>query len=184
MARPSPRASSVSSSRRIVALDADSDDDAGVQEVGGEEPRLARPDDDATRPVVHQRPDLAEVARGGEPALRHHEHVRSEALDLVEHVARDDDAAAVAAEAVEELDHVRALARIEPGERLVEHDQPRVVDDRLRELDPLAHALRVGRQPPLVVGVELDGRERGAGRAVGIGKAVAGRPTGARTRAR
>ena len=72
---------------------------------------------------------------------------------------------------------------IEARQRLVEHDQPGVVDDRLRELDPLAHALRVRRQPPLVVRVELDGRERRPGRAVGIGQAVERRPTGARTRA-
>ena len=143
-----------------------------MEEIAGEQPRRARPDDDPPRPVVHQGPDLAEVAGGGEPALRHHEDVRAEPLDLVEHVARDDDAAALAAEPVEELDHVRALPRIEPGQRLVEDDQPRVVDDRLGELDPLAHALRVRRQPALVVGVELDGRERGPRRAVGIGKAV------------
>ena len=143
-----------------------------LQEIGGEQPRLARANDDAPRPVVHQRPDLVEVARSGEPALRHHEHVRAEALHLVEHVARDDDAAALAAEPLEELDHVGALARVEPGQRLVEHDQPRVVDDRLRELDALAHALRVRRQAPLVRRIELDRLERGPGGGVGIGEAV------------
>ena len=113
-----------------------------------------------------------EVAGRGEPALRHHEHVGAEALDLVEHVARDDHAAALGAEPLEELDHVGALARIEAGQRLVQHDQPRVVDDRLRELDALAHALRVGGQPPLVGRVELDGLERRPGGAVGIAEAV------------
>ncbi len=81
------------------------------------------------------------------------------------------------------VDHVGALTWIEPRQRLVQHDQPWVVDDRLGELDPLPHALRVGRQPTLVVRVELDGRERRPGGAVGVGKAVqAGRQAHERER--
>ena len=70
------------------------------------------------------------------------------------------DAAAEVAERVEQLDHVQPLPRVEPGERLVEHDDRGLVHDRLRHLDPLAHALRVGREPPGVAGVELDEGER------------------------
>ena len=39
----------------------------------------------------------------------------------------------------------QALAGVEAGERLVEHDHVGVVDDGLGHLDPLAHALGVGR---------------------------------------
>ena len=34
--------------------------------------------------------------------------------------------------------------RVEPGEGLVEDDQPRLVDDRAEQLDDLRHALRQG----------------------------------------
>ena len=71
-------------------------------------------------------------------------------------------------EAVEQVDHVQPLARVEPGERFVEEQHLRVVDDRLRDLDPLAHALRVGRQAPRVGRVELDDFERVHGGAVGV----------------
>ena len=157
---------------RVVTVHPGADDDSRVQQVAGE---LARGGGAHVHPpwaVVHQRADLAEVPRRGEPALRHHEHVRPEPLDLLEHVARHDDAPALVAEPVEEPDHVRSLARVEPGERLVEDDHPWLVDDRLCELDALAHPLGVGRQPSPVVRVELDrrpalhvrpGRDRRAG---------------------
>ena len=44
----------------------------------------------------------------------------------------------------------------------------RVVDKRLRDLDALAHALRVGGQAPRVGRVELDDGERAGGSGVGI----------------
>ena len=86
---------------------------------------LARPvgaDAHAQRPVVHQRPQLTEVAGRGEPALRHHEHARAEPLHLVEHVARDDHAAPLVAEPPEQRHHVRALPRVEARQRLVEQE--------------------------------------------------------------
>ena len=42
---------------------------------------------------------------------------------------------------MEQCDHAAALHRVEPGERLVEHQHPWVVDQRCGDLDPLAHAL-------------------------------------------
>jgi len=87
------------------------DDYTGVQEVGAEEAGLARPQDDTARPVVHQRPDLAKVAGRCQPALRHHEHVGAEPLDLVEHVARHDHAATEVAELVG-IPHVSGAAKI------------------------------------------------------------------------
>ena len=113
-----------------------------------------------------------EVPGGGEPALRHHEDARAEALDLVQHVAGHDHAASLAPESPEERNHVDALARVEAGQRLVEDEDGGIVDDRLRDLDALPHALRVGRQPARVGRVEIDDLERVRRRAVGLGKAV------------
>ena len=67
---------------------------------------------------------------------------------------------------MDEIDDVDALTRVETGERLVEHEHRGVVHDRLRDLDPLPHALRVGREASRVVGVEFDERE-GPGRRAG-----------------
>ena len=76
------------------------------------------------------------------------------------------------AEAAEERDHVGALARVEAGQRLVEDEHRRVVDERLRDLDALAHPLRVRGQPARVGRVELDQLERGGRCRVGVGQAV------------
>ena len=81
----------------------------------------------------------SEVAGRGQPALRHHEDLRAEPLDFVEHVTGDDHTTAFAPEASEQRNHVRALARIEARQRLVEDEHGRVVHDRLRDL----HAWRI-----------------------------------------
>ena len=71
---------------------------------------------------------------------------------------RDDHAAALGAEAVEDVDQPQPLAGVEAVERLVGDDDRRPVDQRLRDLDPLAHALRVAVDRAAVVGVHLDRR--------------------------
>ena len=48
------------------------------------------------------------------------------------------------AESMEQIDDVDALAGVEAGERFVEHEHLGIVHDRLGDLDPLSHALRVG----------------------------------------
>ena len=102
---------------------------------------------EAVGAVVHQVADGPEVALGGQPALGDDQHAGAEALDLVEHVARHDHAAPGVAEALEQVDHVEPLAGVEAGERLVEHEHVGVVDEGLRHLHPLAHALGVGWPP-------------------------------------
>ena len=65
-------------------------------------------------------------------------------LDLVQDVARDDDALAGAAPVLDHADRLAARDRIHAGQRLVEDQQLRIVHERLRQLDALAHALAVG----------------------------------------
>ena len=155
-----------------VAVDPGSEDEAGLEEVAAERRRRARANVDPSRAIVHQGADLVEVAGRREPAPGHDEDVRPEPFHLVEHVARHDDAPALRSEPVEELDHVRPLPGIEPRERLVQHDHPGLVDDRLRELHALAHPFRERGQAPLVIRVELDRGERGPGGDIGIRQAV------------
>ena len=57
-------------------------------------------------------------------------------------MARHEDAAAGVAKCVEEGDHVATLDRVEARERFVENEYLRVVHQRARHLDALAHAFR------------------------------------------
>ena len=88
----------------------------------------------------------------------------AEALDLVEHVARHDDAAALGAEALEEVDEVEALAGVEPGERLVEHDDLGVGTRAWATFTRWRMPLEKRADGRAVVGVELDQRRGRPGR--------------------
>ena len=59
-------------------------------------------------------------------------------------MARDDDALARAPPVLDQADCLAPPDRIHTRERLIEDQQVGVVRDRLRELDPLAHAFAVG----------------------------------------
>ena len=132
------------------------------------------------RPVVHEVADRAEIAGGGESSFGDDQHVRTEPLDLVEDVAGDEHAPVGLTEPVEQVDQVSALARIEAGERLVQHEDVGVVHQGRRHLDPLAHAFGIGGDAASVVGVQLDHVERGARRPSGR-RAREGSRRGART---
>src|SRR4051812_18378614 len=119
------------------------------------------------RSVIHQLADCAEVALGRQSTLCEYQYPRAEPLDLVEHMARHDDGAVGGAEMLEQFDQVDALPRIEAGERLVEDEDLGIVDDRLGDLDALAHALGERRQSTVVAGIEadlMDRSRRGTGR--------------------
>ena len=55
-----------------------------------------------------------------------------------------------------ELEHLVAAGRVEAVRRLVEQQQPRVVDERLGELHPLLHAGRVAADRPVALLVQPD----------------------------
>jgi len=129
-------------------------------------------------PFVHEVSNPSEVTLGDKPALRDDEYLGSEPLDLVEHVARHDDASPGIAKRGDQFDHVQALARVEAGERFVEQQHVRVVHNRLRDLDPLAHPLRVRRHGARVVGVHLDQVEGATGRSPAVGDALQCRSEG------
>jgi len=93
---------------------------------------------------VDQVADLVDVAFGQDAAVVDQQDVRRHRLDLVEDVARDDDVLAGARPVLDEPNGLAAHQRIHPGERLVEDQQFRIVDERLRQLDALPHALAVG----------------------------------------
>ena len=109
--------------------------------------------------------DLVDVAFGEDPAVVDQQDVRRHRLDLVQDVARDDDALAGAAPSREIRRIVlRRAERIHARQRLVEDQQLGIVDDRLRQLHALAHALAVGADL-LVGGVHQVDRRRARARA-------------------
>ena len=87
-------------------------------------------------------------------------------------------------EPADDLPHRAAAARIQAGGRLVEEDDPRVADERHREVEPAAHAAGVGRGR-LVGRVDAGRSARAARRRGGgprRGRAGAGRPSGSGSR--
>ena len=77
----------------------------------------------------------------------------------------------------DEREHLVAAGRIEAVGRLVEEQQPRVVDERLGELDPLLHAGRVAADRAVALLVQPDVAED-LGRPLAGGRRSAGRTSG------
>ena len=100
---------------------------------------------------VDQVADLADVAEGDEPAAVDQHDLPREGLDLVEHVARDQDRPARPAELEDQVDQLAAGDRVGAGEGLVEEEHPGVMDQRLGQLGPLPHPLRVSADGPVGV---------------------------------
>src|SRR5579862_2956794 len=90
------------------------------------------------------------VALGQDAPLVDEQDVRRHRLDLVQHVAGDDDALAGATPFPDEADRFAPGERVEARQRLVENQELRIVRQRLRHLDALAHAFAVG--PDLLAG--------------------------------
>ena len=94
---------------------------------------------------------IAALSSAGEPIARivpavHERDPLAQAVGLVHVVGREQDGhAALLAQLGDEVPHGAAGDRVEADRRLVEDQQPRAVDERLRELQPPDHAARVRR---------------------------------------
>src|SRR5436309_2062607 len=70
-------------------------------------------------------------------------HTAAEIADVVDDVGRKDDDD-VLPDLAEHVVEAKALSRIEPGGRLVDDDQLRVAQERLRDAEALFHPARKG----------------------------------------
>ena len=121
--------------------------------------------------------------------LDRHEVV-ADPLDLAEQVRGDDDRdPELGAGPPHEREHLVASARVEAVGRLVEEEQPRIVDERLGELHPLLHAGRVPADRPVALleqpdvaqdlgGPLASGRRREAGHLGEVGDELGRRVVG------
>jgi hypothetical protein len=72
-----------------------------------------------------------------------------ELVGLVEVLRRQENRHAAGGQPADDLPHRVAAARVQAGRRLVEEDDPRVTDERHREVEPAPHAAGVrGDGPP------------------------------------
>ena len=100
-----------------------------------------------SRALPASRPEqVADAPLCRDAALAQHDDGVARALDVLEHVRREQHAnAEIAREAPHELEHLVASLRVEAVRRLVEHHELGRVHERLGQLDALAHA---GRERP------------------------------------
>src|SRR5215471_12704609 len=134
-----------------------------ADETGPEPAVIGGADDEHVRAAGHQPPDRAEVAGRGEPARHDHLDRAGKPLHLFQDVRAEHDRPALLAQPVQQVHHVQPLPRVHAVERLVEEQDRRIVDERRRHLDPLAHALGVGRDPPVLRVGHLHHRDRAPG---------------------
>ena len=81
----------------------------------------------------------------------------ADALDLAEQVRRDDDRdSELCSRSPDQQQHLVPAGRIEAVGRLIEQEQPGIVDERLSELDALLHAGRVATDRPIALLVQPD----------------------------
>ena len=113
-------------------------------------------------------------------AVVEHRDPVGELVGLLEVLRGQEDRDAVGDEVADDLPHRVAAARVEAGGRLVEEDDPRVADERHREVEPAAHAAGVGggraRRPRRPGRSGRAARRRAGGPPRGRGGA--GRPSG------
>ena len=99
------------------------------------------------------------------------------ACGLLQVVGRQHDGVAVAVQAADELPQRLPQLDIDPGRRLVQHDDRRLVHQRLRDQHAALHAARqgahvgvgLGRQAEVVAGLRRSRRRCGAGRSIPTG---------------
>ena len=86
---------------------------------------------------------FADPALRGDAPVAQHDHGVACALHVLQHMRGEQHAdPEVAREPPHEVQHLIAALRVEPVGGLVQHDELGRVDERLRKLDPLAHASR------------------------------------------
>ena len=140
VASASTAAGSTSGATRSCTCSASSRDEVDAGDV--RRPRHGTGELDVGVAVGRARPDLTHVALQDHPTAVDDHHLPADVGDEVELVAAEQQARALGHLVEEDLLQDFGGDRVEPGERLVEHQQIGVVDQRQGELHPLLVAAR------------------------------------------
>ena len=120
--------------------------DVGVGLEGGacrlERVALGQDADAQDRAIPEPTLDVADRALRQDPAAIDDRHARAQLLELGQDVAADEDRLAERPELAQEFAQLDASARVQAGGRLVEEQDLRVVDQGVRQAQPLLHAAR------------------------------------------
>ena len=118
--------------------------------------RLVAEDADAVnRPDPQPALDVGDPALGEDLAAVDDRHRRAQLLELGKDVGRDEDRLAQRPQLAQQLAQLDAGPRVEARRRLVEQQHARVVDQRVREAQPLLHAARQALHVGVALGAEV-----------------------------
>ena len=104
--------------------------------------------------------ELGGRARRDHLAARDDRHAVAHQLDLGQQVRVQQHRDAARAQRLQQLAHRPPPGRVERARRLVEQQQPRVADHRLRDPEPLLHALRHRADAPVATSPSADQLEQ------------------------
>ena len=88
--------------------------------------------------------ELVGGALGHDPAVVKQRDPVGELVGLLQLLGGEEDGDAAGGEVADDLPHGLPAARVKPGRRLVQEDQPRVADQGHGQVEPSPHAARVG----------------------------------------
>ena len=106
-----------------------------------------------------------------DPAVVDDRDLVGELVGLLEVLRRQQERRAFAHLGADHVPHREPAARIEPGRRLVEEEQPRLADQGAREVEPAAHPAGVGLRDPSGRVGEVEALEQRVGPAPRLGAA-------------
>ena len=127
-------------------------------------------DDDLDPLAADLRLELVRGAAGDDlPVVDDRDRV-GQLVGLLEVLGRQQEGRALADEAADDVPHAEPAARVEPGRRLVEEQEPRSADQRAPEVQPAAHPARVGLDDAIAGVGEVELLEELVGAAPGLGR--------------
>ena len=126
--------------------------------------------------VVETVADLGHRTDRGDAAAGHDGDVVRQLLQFVQLVAGRQQTLPLLGQPAEQGDELGPADRVDAAERLVEDQQLRVVQQRLGQLDALAHPLGVAAQPPLRPAGHADPFQHRPGPPPTLGRRIAAQP--------
>ena len=110
--------------------------------------------------LVFDREQVLHAAFADEDAMRENADAIANFLHLREEMGGKQDGDAAPFQIENQIANLARAGRIDARGRLVEHDKPGFLDERLRESDPLQHALGITAEPPIARILQANEREQ------------------------